>query len=265
MSAFDPSGAGIVVTGAGRGIGAALATALASAGARVVVADLDAAGVEQTVGAIAAAGGLAYGVPGDAASESGVTALVTAARERLGAIDAWFANAGVDRGHGRDASEADWELSWQVNVMAHVRAARLLVPEWVRAGRGRFVVTASAAGLLTMLGAPAYSVTKHGAVAFAEWLSATYRHRGVVVQAICPQGVQTRMLDESGPLKHLLSRDAVLTPEQVAEQTLAALGGDELLILPHPQVHGYYRARVGDTDRWLTAMNEIQQQQGEVK
>ncbi|ALJ18760.1 SDR family oxidoreductase [Microbacterium sp. No. 7] len=259
MRAFDPNGAGIVVTGAGGGIGAALAEALAAAGARVVVADIDAAGVARTVDAIAAAGGDAHAAPGDAASETGVAALVATARERLGAIDAWFANAGVLRGEGLDAREADWELSWQVNVLAHVRAARLLVPEWVRAGRGRFVVTASAAGLLTMLGAPAYSVTKHGAVAFAEWLSATYRHRGVVVQAICPQGVQTRILDESGPLKPLLTHDAVLTPEDVARQTLAALDGDELLILPHPEVRGYYRARADDTDRWLTAMNGIRQ------
>lgn len=259
MTGFDPRDAGVVVTGSGAGIGAALASALAAAGARVVVADLDAEGVTRTVDAITAAGGTAYPVPGDAASEAGVAALVATARERLGAIDAWFANAGVDRGRGIEASESDWDLSWQVNVMAHVRAARLLVPDWAAAGRGRFVVTASAAGLLTMLDAPAYSVTKHGAVAFAEWLSATYRHRGVVVQAICPQGVQTRMLDDSGPLKDLLSRDTALTAEQVAEQTVAALAGDELLILPHPEVRDYYQARAAAPDRWLAGMNKIQQ------
>ncbi|CAM5399275.1 7-alpha-hydroxysteroid dehydrogenase OS=Tsukamurella paurometabola OX=2061 GN=hdhA PE=3 SV=1 [Tsukamurella paurometabola] len=129
MSGFDPRGAGVVVTGAGAGIGAALARTLAAAGARVVVADLDADGVTRTVEAITAAGSTAYPAPGDAASEAGVAALVATARERLGAIDAWFANAGVDRGRGIEASEADWDLSWQVNVMAHVRAARLLVPD----------------------------------------------------------------------------------------------------------------------------------------
>ncbi|BDH57111.1 SDR family oxidoreductase [Tsukamurella sp. PLM1] len=259
MAAFDPRDKGVVVTGAGNGIGAALARALASRGARVVVSDIDADGAARTVAAITAAGGTAFAVPGDAASEDGVAALVAAARAELGAIDAWYANAGVDRGRGLDATEADWDLSLQVNVMAHVRAARLLVPEWSAAGGGRFVVTASAAGLLTMLGAPAYSVTKHAAVAFAEWLSVTYRHRGIVVQAICPQGVQTRMLDESGPLKDLLSHDTALTAEQVAEQAVDALAGDDFLILPHPEVAGYYAARATGTDRWIGGMNKLQQ------
>lgn len=143
--------------------------------------------------------------------------------------------------------------------MAHVRAARLLVPEWAERGAGRFVVTASAAGLLTMLGAPAYSATKHAAVAFAEWLSVTYRHRGVVVQAICPQGVRTRMLEQSGDLEELLSHDTALTPEQVATQAVDALAGDEFLILPHPEVAGYYATRAGATDKWLHGMNKLQQ------
>ncbi|WP_019203266.1 SDR family oxidoreductase [Tsukamurella sp. 1534] len=260
MSAFDPDGSGVVVTGAAGGIGAALAKALAAKGARVVVADLNADGVAGTVDAITAAGGTAFGVAGDAASEDGVAALVDAAKGHLGAIDAWYGNAGVDRGRGLDAAEGDWDLCWQVNVMAHVRAARLLVPDWVAKGAGRYVVTASAAGLLTMLGAPAYSVTKHGAVAFAEWLSATYRHQGVVVQAICPQGVQTRMLDDSGPLKEVLSHDTALTPEQVADSAIAALAGDEILILPHPEVGDYYKARAAVPDKWLAGMNRIQQQ-----
>ncbi|NLG48165.1 SDR family oxidoreductase, partial [Gordonia sp. (in: high G+C Gram-positive bacteria)] len=208
---FDPAGKTVVVTGAGNGIGAGLAAAMAARGARVVVADLDAEGAHRTVATIVAAGGTALAVPGDAASQEGVDALIAAAREGYGPIDAWFANAGVDRGRGLEATDVEWDLSWNVNVLAHVHAARRLVPEWIERGGGRFVVTASAAGLLTMLDAPAYSVTKHGAVAFAEWLSATYRHRGVVVQAVCPQGVQTRMLQQSGPLEELLSRDSALT------------------------------------------------------
>jgi len=143
--------------------------------------------------------------------------------------------------------------------MAHVRAARLLVPDWLERGGGRFVVTASAAGLLTMLGSPTYSVSKHGAVAFAEWLSATYRHRGVVVQTICPQGVRTRMYDDAGPLKEVLGHDSVLTPEEVAEAARAALDDDRFLVLPHPQVRDYYAARATDTDRWLGGMNRVQQ------
>lgn len=259
MPAFEPNGRGVVVTGAGNGIGAALARELGSRGARVVVSDLDADGTARVAAEITAAGGTAVAVPGDAASEEGVTALVETARRELGTIDAWYANAGVDRGRGLAAPESDWDISLQVNVMAHVRAARLLVPQWVADGGGRFVVTASAAGLLTMIGAPAYSVSKHAAVAFAEWLSVTYRHRGVVVQAICPQGVQTRMLEQSGDLEELLSRDTALTPEQVATQAVDALAGDEFLILPHPEVAGYYAARAGATDKWLHGMNKLQQ------
>ncbi|MDP3894911.1 SDR family oxidoreductase [Nocardioides sp.] len=248
------AGAGVVVTGAGHGIGRALATRLAAEGARVVVNDLDAEAAGEVAEQI---GG--YAAPGDAASQDGVSALVATAHDELGEIDIWFANAGIDRGHLLDAPEADWAAAHEVNVMAHVRAARLLVPAWVERGRGRFVVTASAAGLLTMLGSPTYSVTKHAAVAFAEWLSVTYRHRGVVVQAICPQGVQTRMLDNAGPLTELLSRDSALTPEQVADVALEALSGDRFLVLPHPEVSGYYQHRATHTDQWLEAMNRLQQ------
>jgi NAD(P)-dependent dehydrogenase (short-subunit alcohol dehydrogenase family) len=246
-------GQGVVVTGAGHGIGRALATRLAAEGARVVVNDLDAAAATLVAEEI---GG--HAIPGDAASERGVTALVDAARAHLGGIDIWFANAGIDRGHGLQASEEDWAAALEVNVLAHVRAARLLVPEWVERGAGRFVVTASAAGLLTMLGSPTYSVSKHAAVAFAEWLSATYRHRGVVVQVICPQGVKTRMLENAGPLQGLLSHDTALAPEDVAEATWQALQDDRFLVLPHPEVAGYYANRAARTDRWLAGMNKLQ-------
>ena len=246
-------GQGVVVTGAGHGIGRALATRLAAEGARVVVNDLDAAAATLVAEEI---GG--HAEPGDAASEQGVTALVDAARAHLGAIDIWFANAGIDRGHGLQASEEDWAAALEVNVLAHVRAARLLVPEWVERGAGRFVVTASAAGLLTMLGSPTYSVSKHAAVAFAEWLSATYRHHGVVVQVICPQGVKTRMLEDAGQLQGLLSHDTALAPEDVAEATWQALQDDRFLVLPHPEVAGYYANRATGTDRWLAGMNKLQ-------
>ena len=243
----------VVVTGAGHGIGRALATRLVAEGARIVVNDLDAAAATRVADEI---GG--HAIAGDAASEAGVTALVDAARQHLGGIDIWFANAGVDRGEGLHASEADWAAALDVNVLAHVRAARLLVPEWLERGAGRFVVTASAAGLLTMLGSPTYSVSKHAAVAFAEWLSATYRHRGVVVQAICPQGVRTRMLDNAGPLQELLSHDTAIAPEDVAEAMWQAMADDRFLVLPHPEVAGYYANRAAQTDRWLAGMNKLQ-------
>lgn len=247
------AGTRVVVTGAARGIGRALARRLARGGCRLVVSDRDEAQlalVAEELGAVA--------VPVDLGTEEGVASLVRDARDALGAIDVWFGNAGVDHGRGLDATEQEWAEVHQLNVMAHVRAARLLVPEWTRRGAGRFVVTASAAGLLTMLDAPAYSVTKHAAVAFAEWLSVTYRHRGIVVQAICPQGVQTDMLERSGDLQELLSRDTALAPEAVAESVWEALGDERFLILPHPEVAGYYTARACNTDAWLVAMNRLQ-------
>ena len=144
--------------------------------------------------------------------------------------------------------------------MAHVRAARELVPRWLEdGGGGRFVVTASAAGLLTMIGSAPYSVTKHAAVGFAEWLSVTYGARGVDVHAICPQGVQTKMLEDSGPLQALLSRDSALPPEAVADAVVAAITEGRFLVLPHPEVADYYVARATDTDRWLSGMRRLQQ------
>lgn len=259
QASFTPEGSTVVVTGAGNGIGAALARSLAQKGARVVLSDLDDAGVTRTGREITDNGGEALVIAGDAASEEGVATLVKRAEDAYGEIDAWFGNAGVDRGRGVEATESDWATSIEVNMMAHVRAARLLVPGWTERGRGRFVVTASAAGLLTMLGAPAYSVTKHGAVAFAEWLSAMYRHRGIVVQAICPQGVQTDMLAGTGGAhQEVLGHDTALTPEQVADTVTDALAGDEFYILPHPEVAGYYRMRADSPDKWIRGMNKIE-------
>jgi NAD(P)-dependent dehydrogenase (short-subunit alcohol dehydrogenase family) len=258
---MDLSDAGVVVTGAGHGIGRAIAARMAAQGARVVVNDLDA----DAAHAVAAEIGGAVAVPGDAASEEGVAHLVAAARDHLGTIDIFFANAGIDVGHGLDAPAEDWARALEVNVMAHVRAAQQLVPTWLEQGRGRFVVTASAAGLLTMLGSAPYSVTKHAAVAFAEWLSVTYGHRGITVQAICPQGVKTRMLAEAGLLQDLLSHDTALEPEQVADEVWHALHDDRFLILPHPEVATYYAHRAADTDRWLAGMRKLQRRLDEAR
>lgn len=246
-------GQGVVVTGSAGGIGRALAARLIAEGARVVVNDLDPAATRTAGDELGA-----HAIPGDAASEAGIASLVAAAGEHLGQVDAWFANAGIVRGLGLEATEAEWAASWEVNTMAHVRAARLLVPQWLERGGGTFVVTASAAGLLTALGTATYSVTKHAAVAFAEWLSATYRHRGVVVHAICPQGVRTDMLANSGPMEQLLTADGAFTPEQVAEATLEAMGAGRFMVLPHPEAGDYYRHRATDPDRWLAGMNKLQ-------
>jgi NAD(P)-dependent dehydrogenase (short-subunit alcohol dehydrogenase family) len=246
-------GAGVVVTGAGSGIGAALARRFAAEGARVVVNDINAAAARAVA---AQAGGVA--VPGDAASEQGVAELVSRARAELGEIDLYCANAGIACAGGEQAAEPDWEQSWQVNVMAHVRAARLLVGPWLDRGRGHLIATVSAAGLLTMLGAAPYSVTKHGALAFAEWMSATYRHRGITVQALCPQGVRTPMLEATGGAGQLILGASAIEPEQVADTVVQALADDRFLILPHPEVARMYAGRAAETDRWLRGMNKIQ-------
>jgi NAD(P)-dependent dehydrogenase (short-subunit alcohol dehydrogenase family) len=246
-------GASVVVTGAGSGIGAALARRLAAHGARVVVNDID----EQRASTVAASCG-GFPVTGDAASEEGVAALIRTARDLLGEIDMFCANAGVAVIGGADAAEEDWDLSWQVNVMAHVRAARLLLPPWLDRGSGHFISTVSAAGLLTMLGSAPYSVTKHGALAFAEWMAATYAHRGITVQAICPQGVRTPMFEASGPAGQLLMGDSAILPEEAAEAVIAGIADGRFLILPHPEVARMYAGRAADPDRWLAGMNKLQ-------
>jgi NAD(P)-dependent dehydrogenase (short-subunit alcohol dehydrogenase family) len=251
--AAELPGAGVVVTGAGSGIGAALARRFAGEGARVVVNDIDAAAASAVAAEI---GGFA--VAADAAAEEGVASLVSRAGEALGEIDLYCANAGIACGGGEQAPEADWERSWQVNVMAHVRAARLLTGPWLARGHGHLIATVSAAGLLSMLGAAPYSVTKHAALGFAEWMSATYRHRGITVQALCPQGVRTRMLEATSEAGKLILADSAIQPEQVADAVIGALGDGRFLILPHPEVAGMYALRAAETDRWLGGMNKIQ-------
>jgi NAD(P)-dependent dehydrogenase (short-subunit alcohol dehydrogenase family) len=249
------NGQGVVVTGAGRGIGRALAARAAREGARVVVNDLDA---ESAAAVAAEIGGTP--VPGDVAAP---VELVDAATEVLGRVDVYFANAGIDGAHGGDSLQTPddvWDRIVDVNVMSHVRAARTLVPRWLADGRGgRFVVTASAAGLLTMIGSAPYSVTKHAAVGFAEWLSVTYGARGIDVHAICPQGVRTQMLEDAGPLQALLSRDSALEPEEVADAAVTAIEEGRFLVLPHPEVAGYYAVRATDTEKWLAGMRHLQQ------
>ncbi|WP_410573875.1 SDR family oxidoreductase [Amycolatopsis sp. cmx-4-61] len=244
---------GVVVTGGGGGIGAALARRFAADGARVVVADLDG---DKAAEVAAEVGGTAFA--GDVASLEGVSKLIDSARSTLGEIDVFCANAGIAPFGGAESGEEVWARTWEVNVMSHVRAANLLLPAWLERGRGHFIATVSAAGLLTSLGSAPYSVTKHGALAFAEWLSATYRHRGLTVQAICPQGVRTAMLESTGTAGQLLMGASAIEPEQVADALFAAIEEKRFLVLPHPEVAGYYAARATETDRWLGGMNKLQ-------
>jgi NAD(P)-dependent dehydrogenase (short-subunit alcohol dehydrogenase family) len=247
-------GAGAVVTGGGSGIGRALARRLAAGGARVVVNDLD----PGAAAAVAAETG-GFAAPADVATEAGVTGLIEAARKHLGAIDIYCSNAGLAAPGGYEATEADWQRSWDVNLMAHVRATRLLMPDWLARGQGRMVITASAAGLLTMLGTAPYSVTKHAAVGYAEWLAATYGHRGLTVHCICPQGVRTGMLAGSGRAGDVVLRDTAIEPEVVADSLWDGMNDGRFLILPHPEVAGYYAMRAADPDKWLRGMNGLQQ------
>ena len=247
------AGAGVVITGAGSGIGAALARRFAAEGARVVVNDIDAA-----AGSAVAASCGATAVPGDAASADGVAALIARATEVLGEIDIYCANAGIVRTGGPEAPDSDWDASWQVNVMAHVRAARLLIGPWLERGSGHLICTVSAAGLLTMPGTASYSVTKHAALSFAEWMAVTYAHRGLTVQVICPLGVRTGMLDGTDPAAEVVLGDAIIQPEAVADAVLKGIADGRFLILPHPQVAEMYAGRATDTDRWLRGMNKLQ-------
>jgi NAD(P)-dependent dehydrogenase (short-subunit alcohol dehydrogenase family) len=243
----------VVVTGGGSGIGAALATALASAGAQVVVNDLDAG---RAVAVAASVGG--WAVPGDATSDQGAAHLIAAARDRLGGIDLFCANAGVGTPGDPGTPDEAWDAAWQINVMGHVRAARHLLPDWLERGRGHFLATVSAAGLLTMPGSAPYAVTKHAALAFAEWMAITYADRGIVVQALCPQGVRTPMLAATGQVGATVLEPGAISAEEVAQCVLAALDGGRFLILPHPEVAGFYAGRAADPDAWQAGMRKIQ-------
>jgi NAD(P)-dependent dehydrogenase (short-subunit alcohol dehydrogenase family) len=253
------AGAGVVVTGGGSGIGAALCRRFAAEGARVVVNDVDGAAARAVAQSCHGSPGEATAAAADAASEEGIAALITAARAQLGEIDLFCANAGLARGGGPEAAEADWDASWQVNVMAQVRAARLLLGSWLDRGSGHLICTVSAAGLLSMPGSAPYAVTKHAALAFAEWMAITYAHRGLTVQAICPQGVRTPMLEESDPRAKLLLQDSSIPPEAVADAVIEGMASGRFLILPHPEVASWYAGRAAETDRWLHGMSRLQQ------
>ena len=255
----------VVVTGAGNGIGAALARAVHGAGARgVVVADVDRDRADEV-----AAGlnrnrpGTAIAVSADVSTEAANAALVETSTEAFGPIDLFFANAGIGVGTDLDATdEATWQLAFDVNVHAHRWAAKHLLPGWLARGEGYFVSTASAAGLLAQIGAAPYSVTKHAAVAFAEWLSITYGDRGVRVSCLCPQGVNTAMIN--GPVQFAKGVDAVraagkvLEPDDVAAVVLDAIADEHFLILPHPEVHDFVQRKATDPDRWLAGMRRFQ-------
>ncbi|NNG98462.1 SDR family oxidoreductase [Gordonia araii] len=253
-----------IVTGAASGIGSALARELVRRGARVVVADLDGEATEATAASLPE--GSAVAVAGDTSRPAVIDAQIAAAEKAFGPVDMYFANAGIGGAPGLAATDDDWTLALDVNLLAHVRAARALVPGWAARGSGYFVTTASAAGLLSQIGSATYSTTKHAAVGFAEWLSITYGDEGVGVSCVCPMGVDTALLrpdrevsaEEALMLHTVESAGEVLTPENVASAVLDAVEQGRFLVLPHPEVLDMYRGKGADYGRWIGGMRRLQ-------
>ena len=252
-----------IVTGGASGIGRAICTAFAAEGATVVAVDMNADGVAETAREI---GGVA--MTANVAEEEDIRSVVERTIAQYGRVDLLFSNAGISRGPGSGAAgveilgdNAAWEDSWAVNTMAHVYAARAVLPHMLERGEGYICSTASAAGLLTSLGGASYAVTKHGAVAFAEFLSMTYGDDGIKVSCLCPQGVQTPMLqedagDQGSALGKFLMQGSV-QPEEAAEVVVQAIRDESFLILPHPEVREYLRRKGDDPDRWLRGMRRL--------
>jgi NAD(P)-dependent dehydrogenase (short-subunit alcohol dehydrogenase family) len=247
----------VVITGAGSGIGAALARRFAREGPRaLILADLN----EEAVEAVAQELG-GVGVRTDVGREEEILALVETARDVGGQVDLFCSNAGIPGPDGGpEADDEEWDQAWRINAMAHIWAARAVLPEMLERGDGYLMSTASAAGVLTQVGAMVYSVTKHAAVAIAEWLSITYRDAGIKVSCLCPLGVRTPMLElalEDTVGAAALLRDEVLEPEDVAEAVLAGIRDERFLILPHPQVAKYMAYKAQDNERWLAGMRRM--------
>ena len=269
-----------VVTGGASGIGRALSLALGEHGAAaVVVSDTDGPGSAQVAAEITARGQAALAVTADVANEPAVQALTARAEQEFGRIDLFFSNAGIIVAGGIEVPDEAWSRIWAINVQSHVYVARAVLPGMLARGGGYLMVTASAAGLLTQLGSAPYAVTKHAAVAFAEWLSITYGDRGIGVSCLCPQAVTTNLGATSmrevaglvppaqdtgavpsgarGSVSRQASVDGVLSPDQVAASVLAAVADNRFLILPHPEVATYERRRAEDRDRWLNGMRRL--------
>ena len=243
----------VVVTGGGNGIGRALCRRFAVECAKaVVIVDLDGAAAERVAAEIA-------GLPiaADVSREGDMQRVVAQVIERHGAIDLFCSNAGIAVDGDERTAAVDWQHCWDVNVMAHVFAARAVLPAMLARGRGYLLQTVSAAGLLTHPHSATYAVTKHASLAFAEWLSMTYGDRGITVSALCPQGVRTDMLQRASEGGRTFLVDSAVGAEQVADDVVKGLGEERFLILPHPEVADYFQRKASDYDRWLRGMRRL--------
>ena len=263
---MEIDGSTVIVTGGASGIGRALAQGFAAGGARVVIGDIDEGGAQATAATVRDNDGSAVALRANAADTGDIEALITLASQEFGPVDIFVANAGVI-GAPDLGTEADWDRILDINLRAHVRAANLIVPHWRSRGRGHFVAVASAAGLLTQIGAAGYAVSKHAAVGFAEWLSITYGDDGIGVSCVCPLGVDTPLLHaiQSGAdagtraaVEAVVRSGTVLGADEVAAATIDAVRDGRFLVLPHPQVLDMYRHKSSDYDRWLAGMRRYQ-------
>jgi NAD(P)-dependent dehydrogenase (short-subunit alcohol dehydrogenase family) len=241
----------VVVTGAANGIGRAMARRFHAEGAKLVAcADLDGAGARAVAAEI---GGVGFET--NVAREADIQALIETVEAEHGPIDLFCSNAGIGIGGGAEASNEGWQRIWDINVMAHVWAARHLVPRMAARGGGYLLNTASAAGLLSQIGSAPYAVTKHAAVGLAEWLAITHGDEGVKVSVLCPQAVRTAMT--AGNPDGVASVDGMIEPEDVAEAVVRAIDAEDFLILPHPEVLEYMRRKTGDYNRWIGGMRKL--------
>ena len=248
----------VLVTGGADGIGRALCRRFAAEGVRgLAVVDRQA---QATADLATELGPTVIGLTADVAREADVIAAVQATEERFGPIDLLVSNAGIGTGGGVDAPNEAWQQIWEVNLMAHVYAARAVLPAMIARGEGYLLSTASAAGLLTNIGAAPYSVTKHAAVALAEWLAITHGDQGIKVSCLCPQGVRTNMLlaGADDPAGAVVLAQGAIEPEDVAEAVVQGLRAESFLILPHPEVITHFQRKAGDYDRWIGGMRKLQ-------
>ncbi len=255
---MEIAGKVVIITGAAGGIGAALARRFVSEDAtEVVMTDLDESAVSAAAGEIGA-------TPAhlDVTDPEATKALVSEIEKRHGRVDLFCANAGIASAQGIEMTNDLWEKTWQVNTMSHVYAARAVLPSMLERGDGYFLATVSAAGLLTNIGAAAYSVTKHAALAHAEWLSVTYGDQGLKVSALCPQFVETSMIDDFSTLEmdDSFIRSVAISPDAVAQAVVDGLREERFLILPHPEVAQFFLNKATDYDRWLSGMRKLQRQ-----